>query len=109
MKPEEATAKLGLPLLRTKGRGFEIWTYDNGAEMMMYGSLIAWTAPASAGLTERSADIWHKSGAVVNYFPTFLSVLPNLPPKTLSRPRQIEATPGRTNDTWLPYYVSRRR
>ena len=109
MTPEEATTKLGLPLLRTTGRGFEIWTYDNGAEMLMYGSLIAWTAPVSASLTERSADVWHKSGATVNYFPTFLSVLPNLPPKILNRPRPVESVPGQRNDTWLPLYVTRRR
>lgn len=42
----EADALLGRPLLRSTGKGFELWTYSGGAEVIFYrGPVYAWTAP----------------------------------------------------------------
>ena len=51
---------LGEPLLRSKGRGFEKWTYDDGAEVLFHGALVGWTVPTSLRLPARSDDIWKK-------------------------------------------------
>ena len=51
---------LGRPLLQCRGKGFETWTYDQGAEVLLYGgnAVVGWTAPASAKLAVRSHDVW---------------------------------------------------
>lgn len=37
---------LGDPLIRSSGRGFEVWVYDNRAEVVcIRGVVVAWTAP----------------------------------------------------------------
>jgi|GEM_PF-4823879 len=54
----QTVALLGEPLLRSKGRGFEKWTYDDGAEVIFHGALIGWTVPASLRAAARSDDIW---------------------------------------------------
>jgi hypothetical protein len=44
-RADTATA-LGDPLLRNIGRGFEVWLYDGGAEVLCFqGMVVAWTAP----------------------------------------------------------------
>jgi hypothetical protein len=59
MTTEQTVALLGSPLLRTRGHGFETWTYDHGAEVLVHGTVVGWTAPASARLLVRSQDVWH--------------------------------------------------
>jgi hypothetical protein len=58
MSTEEIVTLLGDPVSRRQGRGFETWTYDNGAEVLIYKLVVGWTAPASATQTVRSDDVW---------------------------------------------------
>ena len=55
----ETAAVLGTPLFKNTGRGFELWIYDSGAEVVCYrGTVVAWTAPAGTGGTEgRQLDL----------------------------------------------------
>lgn len=50
---------LGKPLFKNIGRGFEVWIYDSGAEVLCYrGTVVAWTAPAGQGNGEgRQLDL----------------------------------------------------
>lgn len=52
---------IGEPLLRSKGRGFETWTYDDGGEVLFHGALIGWTLPVGLRAEARSDDIWKQS------------------------------------------------
>jgi hypothetical protein len=46
MNRAEAASALGDPLFKNVGRGFEVWLYDGGAELLCYrGLVVAWTAP----------------------------------------------------------------
>lgn len=46
MSQREIVAMLGQPLLRTRSRGFETWTYNSGGEVLFFrGPLFAWTVP----------------------------------------------------------------
>jgi len=68
MNYKETVAALGQPLLRSKGREFELWIYDRGAEVVCFrGSVVAWTAPEGvtvvggeqvdlSGLLQRAAE-----------------------------------------------------
>ena len=58
MTAEQAVAIVGEPLQRSAGQGFEIWTYDDRAELLFYGPLVGWTAPRSADMIARSVDVW---------------------------------------------------
>ena len=59
------------------GKGFEIWSYDQGAEVLLgrTGTVIGWTMPATTGLPPSSRDIWSKQPAG-RYYATLYSVLP---------------------------------
>ncbi len=74
MSAEAIISLLGDPIQRNKGRGFETWTYDGGAEVLIYGLVVGWTTPASAALPARSADVWsnHPQG---DYFATLRSAV----------------------------------
>jgi hypothetical protein len=51
MSYAEAVTALGQPLLRSKGREFELWIYDRGAEVVYFrGTVVAWTAPNGAAV-----------------------------------------------------------
>lgn len=63
MSGSDVAAVLGRPLLCSKGRGFERWTYDNGAEVLLHGLLIGWTAPGLADVGKRSSDVWQTGNA----------------------------------------------
>ena len=108
MTAEETIATLGRPLLRTTGRGFETWIYDNGAEVLLYGSLVGWTAPASARVVERSVDVWRENRSGT-YFPTFLALLPKPVAKSSAPEQSAGSSGGSGNITWLPIHVYRRR
>jgi hypothetical protein len=46
MSQREIATVLGQPLLRTRSRGFEVWIYNSGGEVLFFrGPLFAWTAP----------------------------------------------------------------
>jgi hypothetical protein len=46
MNQSDTVAALGDPLLKNVGRGFELWLYDGGAEVLCFmGVVVAWTAP----------------------------------------------------------------
>ena len=75
MSSEQIVSLLGSPLLRTRGHGFETWTYDHGAEVLIHGTVVGWTAPASARLLVRSRDVWHSRRLEEN-FATLHSGLP---------------------------------
>lgn len=108
MTSDETAVALGRPLLRSSGKGFEVWTYDNGAQALFYGSLVGWTAPGTARVEDRSMDVWrsHRAGT---YFPTFLALLPQPAPRNPPPPRN--AVPETMGDgvKWLPTPVYRRR
>jgi hypothetical protein len=70
-RADTATA-LGDPLLRNIGRGFEVWLYDGGAEVLCFqGMVVAWTAPVGV----ESPD-----GRQLDLRPFFAKVAP--PPST---------------------------
>jgi hypothetical protein len=58
MSAEEIVTLLGDPVFRRQGRGFETWTYDQGAEVLICKLVVGWTAPTSATLVVRSEDVW---------------------------------------------------
>ncbi|AOS45937.1 hypothetical protein Verru16b_03028 [Lacunisphaera limnophila] len=58
MSAEQTVTLLGSPLLRSRGHGFETWTYDAGAEVVIHGNVVGWTGPATTGSAARSTDIW---------------------------------------------------
>jgi hypothetical protein len=46
MSADETAAALGMPLLRTANRGYQLWTYSDKAEVVFYrGPVVAWTVP----------------------------------------------------------------
>jgi len=110
MTAEETLATLGRPILKSVGNGFEVWIYNNGSEVVLFGSLIGWTAPSAAKLSERSSDIWSEDDSD-EAPPTFLSLLPK--PVTLGRAPKPKPAPAtarpRSEDVWLPMYSQLRR
>lgn len=61
MSAADAIAALGEPVQRSKGRGFETWTYDRGAEVLIFGdgAVVGWTIPSDLGnQPARSRDVW---------------------------------------------------
>ena len=73
MSPEETAATIGRPILQTSGRGYEIWTFDHGAEVLLYGTLVGWTAPGVVNILKRSMDVWQANRAGSAY-PDFLTL-----------------------------------
>ena len=59
MKPVDTALALGEPLFKNTSRGFELWIYDSGAEVVCYrGAVVAWTAPTGHGNGEgRQLDL----------------------------------------------------
>lgn len=74
MSADELVDVLGDPVFRRQGRGFETWTYDHGAEVLVYGIVVGWTAPTVSGLNIHSRDVWaeHPKGA---FMPTLQTAL----------------------------------
>ncbi|MCX6953587.1 MAG: hypothetical protein NTV51_15660 [Verrucomicrobia bacterium] len=111
MTAEQTLAALGDPILKTTGNGFEVWIYNHGSEVVLYGSLIGWTAPAAAKLPERSTDIWSDDDSGET-FPTFLALLPKpvrVGPVPKTKPVPTPAVAAPREDVWLPVYAQRRR
>lgn len=59
MTKAETLATLGQPLITSKGRQFELWIYDSGAEVVcLRGSVVAWTPPVGSEASEgRELDL----------------------------------------------------
>lgn len=83
MTTDETVAALGEPLARNLGRGFELWTYDNHAEVLFFGDLIGWTSPGQGPALTHSFDIWQANRGKDD----FRSALLMLPPKR-SKPKK---------------------
>src|SRR5882757_6506095 len=46
LSPQETFARLGTPLLSTRGHGYEVWVYDHQGEVTLYrGRVLYWSAP----------------------------------------------------------------
>ena len=57
MTPAETFALLGKPLLRSANRGFDLWIYDCGAEVLFFrGPVIAWTKPNTTITVPSASD-----------------------------------------------------
>ena len=105
MTAAETVALLGAPLIRTSGNGFELWTYDKGAEVLLFGSLIGWTMAGAGDVAGRSFDIWRaKRGGVVSA--SFWDTLPRAQPAPMGRPHATPEPPASERE-WLPRYVRR--
>ncbi|MFZ5494818.1 MAG: hypothetical protein ACOZE5_05710 [Verrucomicrobiota bacterium] len=85
MPARQVAALLGEPVLRSKGHDFETWTYDGGAEVLLHGNVVGWTAPVSAQLPARSRDVWSERRPGV-YFATLQAALPRPAPKNPGKP-----------------------
>lgn len=97
MTPGETIGALGVPLIRSASRGFELWIYDGRAEVLFFrGPVIAWTAP------KVSREVAPKPPEVA---------APVAP--TIVAPAPRTATPRRENGAdgydQLPAYRPRRR
>ena len=59
MNQSDTVLALGDPLLKNSARGFEVWLYDGGAEVLCFmGVVVAWTAPAGVKSPEgRQVDL----------------------------------------------------
>ena len=59
MNRVDTTSTLGAPLFKNTARGFELWIYDSGAEVVCFrGMVVAWTAPGRIGGEEgRQLDL----------------------------------------------------
>jgi hypothetical protein len=59
MNRSDTTHALGDPLLKNSARGFEVWLYDGGAEVLCFmGVVVAWTAPNGVNSPEgRQVDV----------------------------------------------------
>lgn len=77
MSPQDAAKLVGEPLFRRQGKGFQMWTYDGGAEVLLYvtSGVVGWTAPVSAKVGARSDDVWNQRKPGV-YYATLFSGLP---------------------------------
>jgi hypothetical protein len=108
MTAEETISTLGPPMIRCRGRGFERWTYDDGAEVLFYGTLVGWTSPGSGPATGRSLDVWseNRSGTC---FPTFLALLPQREPPAAPRTPAVRPAANPGGQIWLPAHVYRGR
>ena len=90
MTVEDAEAALGAPLIRNEGRGFERWVYDGRAEVLFYGGVIAWTAPASTSTlsvyvqAHAPVEVWQFYQAIPN---RLRDPIPTPLRKRLSAPR----------------------
>jgi hypothetical protein len=106
MSAVEAATLLGDPILVRRGYGFETWTYDGGSEVLFHksGTIVGWTAPASAQLTRRSEDLW-STRPKGKYYPTMHAALRELVPlATANKPliRALKALPVAVAPTPTP-------
>lgn len=98
MSADELVSVLGDPVFRRQGRGFETWTYDQGAEVLVYGIVVGWTTPADPGHKIHSQDVWadHPKGAFMPTLQTALreAVRPPAKPVAPAKPAPSARPPG---------------
>lgn len=59
MTREETTAVLGIEIMASRGRGFDVAIYDGRAEVLyLNGQVVAWTAPAASEAPPPPASAW---------------------------------------------------
>ena len=89
----DAVSTLGTPLFKNMGRGFELWIYDRGAEVVCYrGTLVAWTVPGrTGGLEGRQLDLrsFLKAAPVPAAAPSTEPTTESTPPTTLAPVREM--------------------
>jgi hypothetical protein len=97
MAGEEIIALLGEPLMRSAGRGFQTWTYDDGAEVLVCGLVMGWTMPNSIAVAVRSQDVWraHPKGDYLGTLRTALRKAGAKPSvnRLAKRPGQVNRPP----------------
>jgi hypothetical protein len=59
MSRADTESALGDPMFKNVARGFEVWFYDRGAEVLCFqGFVVAWTAPAGVASSDgRQLDL----------------------------------------------------
>ncbi len=107
----QAVTLLGEPLARRRGKGFETWTYDQGAEVLLYrgAAVIGWTAPASANLPARSGDVWSLQPDD-EYYATLYSVLETFGsiPAPAGAKEETAAAPAASSGSGYEQYLRRK-
>jgi hypothetical protein len=88
-----------MPVLRIKGRGFETWTYDQGAELLVYGLVVGWTIPATTGGEKRGHDVWSAQPRG-DYFATLRSAVIRKPTR---KPPVVVIAPSHTGMGYEEY------
>lgn len=99
MTAQETVTLLGDPVFRRQGRGFQTWTYDHGAEVLICGLVVGWTAPTSSTtLVAHSEDVWsnHPQG---DYIAPVRAVLRNAASKSTA----IAATKQARDNSGMGY------
>lgn len=97
MSAEKALSILGFPLLRSKGHGFETWTYDNGAEVLLHATVVGWTAPTVAKSPMRSNDVWrgnHPGKHYATMQAALVEAVPIVDPLPLNRRKRGKGSAG---------------
>lgn len=86
MSAAEVAATVGSPVLQSKNGGYEMWTYEGGAEVLFHGTgaVLGWTAPATAGLARCSKDVWSEGPVADFQLPPAASLPPPAPRKSAS-------------------------
>ena len=90
MTTAEAASALGEPLVRSVGRGFELWIYDHDAEVLFFGDLVGWTTPGAVPSARHSADVWQANGGQDD----FRAVLARLPAPRSQPARRAATAPA---------------
>ncbi|MDQ5977514.1 MAG: hypothetical protein QG602_486 [Verrucomicrobiota bacterium] len=105
MDAEKAMELLGEPVSVRRGRGFETWIYDQGAEVLVFSVVVGWTAPASSCLKSLSHDVWAaKPGG--NFHKTLASVvnkavMAKAPVSAKAAPATVAAAAGMGYEEYL--------
>jgi hypothetical protein len=100
MTTDQAVEALGDPLIKTIGGGFELWIYDNHAEVVFYGGpMVGWTTPSKGKAIGRPVDVWQHPTAAIDS-PVF--ILPRRRPLPVKR-IDIRSQDAGSVDT-LPFY-----
>ena len=90
MTTNEAVSALGEPLVRSAGRGFELWIYDHDAEVLFFGDLVGWTTPGTGPSARHSADVWQANQGQDD----FRAVLARLPAPRSQPARRAATAPA---------------
>ena len=77
MSPLQTASALSVPVLRSAGKGFDVWIYDNRSEVVFFGgSVIGWTAPVVDPAAETPYLALSASVPPAIYMPFLRSIAP---------------------------------